>query len=189
MICMAKENELDPSTIDDGSPDAIRQLRDYGNRQKAKADRADALERELAAVKLGIDVDSRMGQAWLRDYEGDFNDPAAVLADATEFNPGIIKGASAPAPVEGQQAEGEPEVNAEQATTQAQQRTALADGALPSGAAVQDIATSSLDLARKSIDQGGTVVEAMGGLVNMRARAVAEGTMQPLLPTGQRPQR
>ena len=185
---MAKETELDPNTIDDGSPDAIRQLREYGDRQKAKADRADSLARELAAVKLGIDVDSRMGQAWLRDYQGDFSDSAAVLADATEFNPGIIKGAAAPAPVEGQQAEGEAAVT-EQVSSGAQERTALADGALPSGGAVQDIASLSLDLARSSIDQGGTVVEAMGGLVAMRAKAVAEGKMQPLLPTGQRPQR
>jgi hypothetical protein len=185
MYLMAKELTLDE--IDENEPDGPNQLRQFAERAAAKGARADALERELAAVKLGIDVDSRMGQAWLRDFKGDFSDAAAVLADATEFNPSIIKGAAAPAPIEVQAAEGA-EVT-EPVSTEAQQRTALADGAIPSGGAEQDIPSQSLDLARKSIDQGGTVVEAMGGLVNMRARAVAEGKMSPLLPNGQRPQR
>jgi hypothetical protein len=180
---MAKELALDE--IDENTPDGPNQLRQFAERAAAKGARADALERELAAVQVGIDVASRVGPGWLQGFGGDFSDSAAVLADATEFSPTIIKGA-APVAAEVQAAEGAGDV-AQTTTTEAAQRTALADGALPSGAAEQDVATLSLDMARKAIDQGGTVAEAMGGLVQMRAQAVNEGRMQPLLPNGQRP--
>jgi hypothetical protein len=187
MYLMAtKEPTLDE--IDENAPDGPNQLRQFAERAAAKGARADSLERELAAVKLGIDVDSRLGKAWLQGFAGDFGDAPAVLADATEFSPTIIKGYTAPtASTEGQ---GEEEAGSEvtaPVSNEAQARNALADGALPAAGAQEDTASLSLRLAEQSIDKGGTVPEAMGGLINMRANAVATGKMQPLLPNGQRP--
>jgi hypothetical protein len=183
---MARNEEVNIDDIDDNEPEAPRQLREYAARQKARGDEADALRREVAFLKAGIDVSTRKGQAFASTFNGDLNDTAAILADATDFDPSIIKG-QAPAPVE-TPAPAETETPVTPPSTGSAERQALADGAIPSGSAIQDVYTSSLDVARKSIEQGARTEEAMGGLVAERARAVHEGRMQPLLPNGQRPQ-
>jgi len=184
------KNEIELDDIDDNDPEAPSQLRAYAKRQGEKAVRVNALEKELAAVKLGIDTNSRKGQAWLAGFTGDITDSEAVLADATDFDPSIIKVAApapAPTPAEGNAPTGEPGANVSIEPTGSSERSNLADGAVPSGAAIGDPMAESMEHARKRIGEGTTVEQATSEMIALRARALAEGRMQPLNRDGTRP--
>jgi hypothetical protein len=183
---MAKNDELNLDDIDDASPEAPSQLRQFAERAAAKGAKADALEREVTLLRYGIDTSSKLGQAFLATLDVDITNKDAVLEAAKEF-PGIIRGTEPAATTEGTTTEGtttEPTIQA----TGSEQRNALSDGALPSGAAVQDEATASVEAARKALELGANEQEAMGGMIAARARAVHEGKLEPLPSNGRRPQ-
>lgn len=189
---MAKNDGPELDEIDDNDPQAPSQLRAYAARQGEQAAKAGKLERELAAVKAGIDLDSRKGQAWLAGFTGDISDREGMLADASDFDPSIVKVAAPVANADGTPVEGAAPAEAgtlnEVAQNGSAQRSALVDGATPSGAAIQDVRASSLENARDVLAKGGTQEFAMGAFVNERAQALLEGKLEPLPPNGRQVQ-
>jgi hypothetical protein len=193
---MAKADDTQTlDEIDVNEPDGIKNLRSFAERKAREADEAKQLRRELSMVKAGIDLDSRKGQAWAAQFPGDTNDVAAMLADARDFDPSIVKAAAPPAEAGTTTPPGETTTapaGATGATTTAPAdtgsaaRTALADGALPSEAAAQDPVEASVDAARAAIAQGATNAEAVGGMIAMRARAAADGKISVLDAAGRR---
>lgn len=169
---MAKDLEL--SEIDDNSPDAPSQLRQYAQRKSTEAADAANLRREVAFLRAGVDTSTRQGQAFAATFTGDISDSAAIVADATDFNPSILRG-GVPAPTE---PAGEPLVAPE--PTGSAQRTALADGALASGAAIADPKQSSMDTARARLAEGREQAQVIGGFIAERAAALNDGSIQPL---------
>lgn len=183
---MARGDNLNLEDIDDNDPQAPSQLRQFAERMQAEAAGAKALVRENAALKLGIDTSTRLGQAWLASTTVDLTDRDAALADAKEFSPTILR-ADPEAPA--LNADGTPVVEgapAAPAPSGSAERQALADGALPSGAAIPDVATSSMENARETLKAGGTMEDALGGFVRERAKGVQEGKLAALAPDGSR---
>jgi len=184
---MAKNDGPELDEIDDNDPQAPSQLRAYAARQGEQAVKARGLERELAAVKAGIDLDTRKGQAWLAGFTGDITDREGMLADAKDFDPSIVKVAAPVANADGTELEGgtstEPAAPVETPTGSAQ-RSALTDGGLPSGAAIEDVRTASLEAGRELLEKGGTQSEAMGELVARRAQGLLTGKLEPLPSSG-----
>ena len=145
--------EIEPDDIDDNDPKAPAQLRAAYERATARAAKVEALERENAMLKAGVDVSTRKGQAFMKTFDGDLGDIAGIVADAKEFDPEILK-VSAPAEAstegtgnEGQQQQGTQ--GGDRAGSGTAQRGALADGALPSGAAPRTCARPLLRPARR----------------------------------------
>jgi len=181
---MATKDELTLDDIDDEAADAPSQLRSFAQRAGEKAAKVPMLEKELAAVKLGIDVDSRMGQAWLNSTTVDFTDKEATLADATEFSTTLVKANEAPA---GETTTTETETTVETVTsTEGAERTALADGSVASAAAIENTSQGNLHIAEEAIKQGATEREAMGGFIHAQTKSLAEGKIAPLDSSGRR---
>jgi hypothetical protein len=183
-IKMAKD-ELTLDDIDDEAADAPSQLRSFAQRAGEKAAKVPMLEKENAALRMGIDVDSRMGQAWLNSTTVDFTDKEATLADATEFSTTLVKPASeAPA---GETTTTETETTVETVTsTEGAERTALADGSVASAAAIENTSQGNLHIAEEAIKQGATEREAMGGFIHAQTKSLAEGKIAPLESSGRR---
>jgi hypothetical protein len=182
--------EIEPDEIDDNDPKAPAQLRAAYERATARAAKVEALERENAMLKAGVDVSTRKGQAFMKTFDGDLGDIAGIVADAKEFDPEILK-ASAPAEAstegtgnEGQQQQGTQ--GGDTAGSGSAQRGALADGALPSGAATQNVREAALEASQKALKSGADLEIAGGGLVNALVKGVREGTVQPLQANGRR---
>jgi hypothetical protein len=180
---MAKNDELNLDDIDDESPEAPSQLRQFAERAAAKGAKADALEREVTLLRYGIDTSTKLGQAFLATLDVDIKDKEAVLEAAKEF-PGIVRAEVAATNAEGDATTGDAVVT--NVDTGGQQRNALADGATPSGAAIQDVGTASLEEARAALERGATHTEAAGSLIATRAQAVHDGKMDPLPASGRR---
>jgi hypothetical protein len=186
---MAKDDGLSLDQIDDNDPQAATQLRDFATRAGARAARADSLERENAALRFGIDTESRLGQAWLANTTVDLTNKEAVLADAREFSPSIIRGevpAEVVAPGSEVQATGDEIVTPP--PTGSLERNALNDGATASAVAIPDVAQQSMDVARQAIEQGtSTRDQVTADFIATRALATHEGRLAPLLANGRRP--
>jgi hypothetical protein len=175
---MAPENELDDIDID--TPEGPAKLREAYERQKARGDKADALIRENAALRLGIDVESRLGQAWLAGTKVDLNDKEAALADAKDFSPNlVVEAPAAAAPAAASSAAPGSEA-ASIESSGSQQRQSLADGATPSSAVVGDPVQDALARAEAEIRSGTSREVAQGGFINALAKGVNEGTVAPL---------
>lgn len=179
------EPEIELDDIDDNDPDALRQVREYAKRQGQKAKLADHLSRENAALKAGIDTSTRLGQAWLTDYKGALDDPAAMLADAKDFSPNIVRGAVA-SEGEGttetstQSGETGTQVSTEAPSTGSAERSALVNGAVASGVAEEDVRGASMRQAREALEKGAGEDEAAGSMIASLARGAMEGKIQVL---------
>jgi hypothetical protein len=170
----------DLSSIDDNAPDAPRQLRDFAEREAKKAADVPRLLRENAMLKAGVDITTRKGAAFAATYDGDLEDSAAIVADATEFDPTILRAApDAPSNETNTQGDGTP-VNQEPQGTGSQERNALVDGAQPSGAAIENVEQSSIKKAEAAIKSGATVADGIGSMIAERARAAQEGKISTL---------
>lgn len=73
----------------------IANLRKAADDAKAARAELEAMKRQMAFVKAGVDVDTKLGQMLLKTYDGDL-DIEAIKAEATEI--GAIKSAVAPEP-------------------------------------------------------------------------------------------
>lgn len=176
---MASETN-DLSSIDDNAPDAPKQLRDFAKREAEKAAEVPRLLRENAMLKAGVDITTRKGAAFAATYDGDLEDSAAIVADATEFDPAILRASpSATTTTETPAGDGSP-VNQEPQGTGSQERNALVDGAQPSGAAIENIEQSSVKKAEAAIKSGATVADGIGSMIAERARAAQEGKISTL---------
>jgi hypothetical protein len=185
--------DIDINEIDENDPDAFGQLRDYAKRQAQKARNAENLEREVAILRAGIDTTSPLGKAFVATFEGDFSDKDAIIAAAKELHPDLVKG-SAPATTETASTGETTTATAEtpgdttmtsEPPTGTSERTALANGAVASGAAVEDVRGGAMRTAREAIDAGASQEEAAGSLIANLARGAAEGKVPVLDQRGQ----
>lgn len=83
-----EEEDLPPETADE--PPAIRRMREAFRRQKAElaelrqnAEANDAVARENAFLKAGVDLNSPVGKLFARAYDGEL-DPAAIVTSAKD---------------------------------------------------------------------------------------------------------
>ena len=191
---MARNDELNLEDIDDDDVEAPKQLREYAKRQATKAAKVGELEREVAFLRAGIDTSTRKGQAFAATYEGDITDTQAIVADAMDFDASIVRG-STPATAttttatnENTTSSGETgtEVESQTQPSGSTERTALANGAVASGSAVEDITTSSMTTAREAMERGAGQDEAIGSMIADRARGAAEGKISVLDSNGRR---
>ena len=92
---MSDENPYDdlPDPEPSNEAKSLRKAAEEGAKARAEAD---AIRRELAFVKAGIDTDSKIGQMLLKTYEGDLN-VEAIKKEALEI--GALKAEAKPEPV------------------------------------------------------------------------------------------
>ena len=193
---MARNNsqEIDVNDIDENDPDAFGQLRDYAKRQSQKARNADSLEKEVAILRAGIDTTTPLGKAFVATFEGDFADKDAIIAAAKDLHPDLVKGSVTPAPTDGAttgdnmtatgETTGDTSVTPTQPTGTGE-RAALANGAVASGAAIEDVRSGAMRTAREAIDAGASQEEAAGSLIANLARGAADGKVPVLDQRGQ----
>ena len=98
-------------------PGSIKELRDAADRGKKATQELDAMKREMAFLKAGVDTDTKAGQLLYKAYDGDL-ETAAIQAEWSE----LVPAAAAPPPAE--------TVDATD-TQVAQQRQDLAGDAIP----------------------------------------------------------
>jgi hypothetical protein len=187
-VCQEQENQV-TDTLDQGQEGTQEQGGENRNlaHLREKAERADALEaelaqlrREAAVAKSGIDSDHPLGKFFVEHYDGDISDTEALVAKAKEM--GVpIKGAPAfngteqPAPgdSEPQPGLGENAVNLEPTGTQ--QRRALAGEDPQLGEVNEDPRKVALQQAEDAIKEGATFDQAGAHLVSQLAGAASRG--------------
>ena len=99
-------------------PGSIKELRDAADRGKKASQELDAMKREMAFLKAGVDTDTKAGQLLYKAYDGDL-ETAAIQAEWAE----LVPAAAAPAP--------EPETVDTTDTQVSQQRQDLAGDSVP----------------------------------------------------------
>ena len=76
-------------------PGSIKELRDAADRGKKATQELDAMKREMAFLKAGVDSDTKAGQLLYKAYDGDL-ETEAIQAEWSE----LVPGAAAPPPAE-----------------------------------------------------------------------------------------
>ena len=99
-------------------PAGIKELRDAADRGKKATQELDAMKREMAFLKAGVDTDTKAGQLLYKAYDGEL-ETAAIQAEWSE----LVPTAAAPPP--------EPETVDATDTQVAQQRQDLAGDSVP----------------------------------------------------------
>ena len=99
-------------------PGSIKELRDAADRGKKASQELDAMKREMAFLKAGVDTDTKAGQLLYKAYDGDL-ETAAIQAEWAE----LVPAAAAPPP--------EPETVDTTDTQVSQQRQDLAGDSVP----------------------------------------------------------
>ena len=142
-------------------PAGIKELRDAADRGKKATQELDAMKREMAFLKAGVDTDTKAGQLLYKAYDGEL-ETEAIQAEWSE----LVPGTAAPPP--------EPETVDATATQVAEQRRELAGDSVPPGTqtespydaghrefkAMMDAGRPKEDSAARFIH---TVLEAAGG--------------------------
>jgi len=99
-------------------PGSIKELRDAADRGKKATQELDAMKREMAFLKAGVDTDTKAGQLLYKAYDGDL-ETEAIQAEWSE----LVPAAAAPPP--------EPETVDATDTQVAEQRRDLAGDSVP----------------------------------------------------------
>ena len=99
-------------------PGSIKELRDAADRGKKATQELDAMKREMAFLKAGVDTDTKAGQLLYKAYDGDL-ETEAIQAEWSE----LVPAAAAPPP--------EPETVDATDTQVSQQRRDLAGDSVP----------------------------------------------------------
>ena len=102
----------------DQEPGSIKELRDAADRGKKASQELDAMKREMAFLKAGVDTDTKAGQLLYKAYDGEL-ETEAIQAEWSE----LVPAAAAPPP--------EPETVDVTDTQVAQQRQDLAGDNVP----------------------------------------------------------
>ena len=76
-------------------PGSIKELRDAADRGKKATQELDAMKREMAFLKAGVDTDTKAGQLLYKAYDGDL-ETEAIQAEWSE----LVPAAAAPPPAE-----------------------------------------------------------------------------------------
>ena len=141
----------------------IKDLREAAERGKKATQENDALKREMAFLKAGVDTESKAGQLLFKAYDGEL-DTESIRTEADEL--GLFKSSEESAPVMEQ-----PPSEDRQATTE---RQALAETSVPPGSQTESPYDAGhrgfkemLDKGRSTEDSAArfvhTVLEAAGG--------------------------
>ena len=99
-------------------PTGIKELRDAADRGRKATQELDAMKREMAFLKAGVDTDTKAGQLLYKAYDGEL-ETEAIQAEWSE----LVPGTAAPPP--------EPETVDATDTQVAQQRQDLAGDNVP----------------------------------------------------------
>lgn len=145
----------------DQEPGSIKELRDAADRGKKASQELDAMKREMAFLKAGVDTDSKVGQLLYKAYDGELV-TESIQAEWAELSPG----AAAPP--------SEPETVDTTDTQVAQQRQELAGDAIPPEQQTESPYDAGHRAFKESLDAGRphedsaarfvhTVLEAAGG--------------------------
>ena len=102
----------------DQEPGSIKDLRDAADRGKKASQELDAMKREMAFLKAGVDTDTKAGQLLYKAYDGEL-DTESIQAEWAE----LVPATAAPPP--------EPETVDATDTQVAQQRQDLAGDSVP----------------------------------------------------------
>ena len=141
----------------------IKELREAADRGRKATQENDALKREMAFLKAGVDTESKAGQLLFKAYDGEL-DTESIRTEADEL--GLFKSFEEPAPSV-EQASSEDR----QATTE---RQALAETSVPPGSQTESPYDAGHREFREMVDAGRpkddaaarfvhTVLEAAGG--------------------------
>ena len=103
---------------DDQDYGGIKELRDAADRGRKASQELDAMKREMAFMKAGVDTDSKAGQLLYKAYDGEL-ETALIQAEWQE----LVPAAASPPP--------EPEIVDATDTQVASQRRDLAEDAVP----------------------------------------------------------
>lgn len=160
--------DVDPEAAEeaDNLADLRRAAKD-GSKAKREAD---ALKRELALTKAGIDTDSAIGKLFAKGYEGELTADAVKTAWA-EVNP-----AAAPEPVS------EDTVTDPGERNSTQERTNLASGANQSADPPADPREEGRKAGLKVMMDGGSREEGMATHFQHLVDAAAKGDKRVLVP-------
>lgn len=152
-----------------GESPNIRQLR-----EKAKAaDEALAAlaqaKRENAILRSGIDVDSKLGQMFLKAYDGDLDDIETLKTAAKEIGVPFRGEQAAQQAGEGEGSEATPDPNG------TPERQALASEAPPDTGESPHPVEIARDRFKTALGEGATEEAAQADFINTLARAAIEG--------------
>ena len=146
---------------DNQDPGGIKELRDAAERGKKATQELDAVKREMAFLKAGVDTDTKAGQLLFKAYDGEL-ETGLIQAEWSE----LVPAAAAPPP--------EPETVDATDTQVAQQRQDLAGDSVPPGTQTESPYDAGHREFREMMDAGRpkedsaarfihTVLEAAGG--------------------------
>lgn len=150
----------------------IRQLREQAKAGREHQAAAEALRREVAFLKAGIDTDSKLGKLLFKSYEGDLSDIEALKTEATEI--GALKGTSTP--VEGEA--GSEEASEPTGTNERRELAANAPADEPSEKHPVQAARDAYDSA---MERSSTWEEAAGEFVHSLAEAAMSGDQRAVV--------
>jgi len=147
--------------VDNQDPGGIKELRDAAERGKKASQELDAMKREMAFMKAGVDTDTKAGQLLFKAYDGEL-ETELIQAEWSE----LVPAAAAPPP--------EPETVDATDTQVAQQRQDLAGDSVPPGTQTESPYDAGhrefkamMDAGRPKEDSAArfvhTVLEAAGG--------------------------
>ena len=83
----------------DQEPGSIKELRDAADRGKKASQELDAMKREMAFLKAGVDTDSKVGQLLYKAYDGELV-TESIQAEWAELSPGAAAPPSEPETVD-----------------------------------------------------------------------------------------
>ena len=146
---------------DNQDPGGIKELRDAAERGKKASQELDAMKREMAFMKAGVDTDTKAGQLLFKAYDGEL-ETELIQAEWSE----LVPAAAAPPP--------EPETVDATDTQVAQQRQDLAGDSVPPENQTESPYDAGHRAFREMVDAGRptedsaarfvhTVLEAAGG--------------------------
>ena len=76
-------------------PGSIKELRDAADRGKQASQELNAMKREMAFLKAGVDTDSKVGQLLYKAYDGEL-DTVSIQAEWSELAPVAVTPPSEP---------------------------------------------------------------------------------------------
>jgi hypothetical protein len=97
---MSDTTQTDVDDTDDTQPDGPKALREAAERGREATKRAEAMEREMAFLKAGIDTDTPVGKMFAKAYDGELDREQITEAAKAVGALGQAAGSGAPAPDE-----------------------------------------------------------------------------------------
>lgn len=163
-----------PENADDR--DRFREMRKAARRSRAADREREQAQRELAMVKAGIDTDTRLGQMFLKTYEGPL-DKEAVKAAALEVPGLLLEPASPPPPTNADQGASPPPPTPEPQVdpNMTDERDRLHSGGDAPGQINEDPILLGKKRAEEVLVRGGTEEDAMVANLRTLYEAAAEG--------------